>query len=169
MIRALSVAAVVICLVVACSTTKEGSPVANAHPPQDVWQLAERAVELVPLDVAKLEGLLGTPLSPNPRNPNRFEGGARDLGPSLRVTSSVIGIVDGAWSFAAINIDPVPCATVDDVLRRYPDMELVSAPQGHSPGERFVWAATYEWGRLAFGLSERDQCVVTVSLEPAKR
>jgi hypothetical protein len=42
--------------------------------PRDVWQLCERAVSMVPLMVAKMETLLGTPMVEDPLTPGRWEG-----------------------------------------------------------------------------------------------
>ena len=165
MIRLLVIAIAALCTGAGCSSLKEGSAVASPEPPQDVWQLAERAVSLVPLNVAKMESLLGTPMVQDTQNPRRFQGDAVRLGPSLQVSSSVIGIIDGAWSFAAIDIEPMPCVTLDMVQSRYPSVVMKSAPTGHSVYEKFVWAAPYDWGELAFGIREKDNCLTTVSLE----
>ena len=37
------------------------------EPPRDVWQLCERAVNMVPLTVVKMQTLLGTPMVEDPQ------------------------------------------------------------------------------------------------------
>jgi hypothetical protein len=138
------------------------------EPPRDVWQLCERAVNMVPLTVAKMETLLGTPMLENPQTPGRWEGGSTRLGPSLPVTSSVIGIRDGAWLFAAINIEPSPCISVEMVKAHYPSVELRYAPTGHSVYETFGWEVRYNWGAPRFGIRVKDDCLATIAIDPRK-
>jgi hypothetical protein len=132
-----------------------------------VWQLCDRAVSLVPLTVAKMETLLGTPMVENPHTPGRWEGGPTRLGPSLPVTSSVIGIRDDAWLFAAINIEPSPCISVEMVKAHYPSAVLRYAPTGHSVYETFGWEVRYDWGGLRFGIRAKDDCLATIAVDPA--
>lgn len=136
------------------------------EPPRDVWQLCERMVNMVPLTVAKMETLLGTPMVEDPHTPGRWEGGSTLLAPSLPVQSSVIGIRDGAWLFAAINIEPPPCISLDMVKAHYPPVELRYAPTGHSVYETFGWEVGYDWGALRFGIRVKDDCLVTIGAEP---
>lgn len=155
-------------LTAACSTDIEGVPMANDAPPQDVWQLADQLTQRVPLTEEKFADLLGTPLSPNPQNPLRLEGGVAQLSPELTVTSSVIAIIDGTWSFAAIDVEPSSCITEEMVKEHYPSVELIFSPRGHSPMEEFVWGTTYEWGQLRFGIREKSSCLTGISVERAK-
>ena len=134
--------------------------------PGDVWQLCERAVNMLPLTVAKLETLLGTPMVENPHTPGRWEGGPIRLASSLAVKSSVIAIRDGRWLFAAINIEPPPCISIDMVKAHYPSVELRHAPTGHSVYETFGWEARYHWGALRFGIRVKDRCLATIAVEP---
>ena len=137
------------------------------HELPHVWQLCEQAMSLVPLTVAKMEALLGTPMAQRPQTPGRWEGGPVTFAPSLLVTSSVIGIRHGAWLFAAINIEPPPCISLDMVKARYPSVKLGSGPRGHSVYETFGWQVSYDWGVLCFGIRVTDQCLSTIALEPA--
>ncbi|MBO0880608.1 MAG: hypothetical protein J2P17_09740 [Mycobacterium sp.] len=136
------------------------------EPPGDVWQLCERAVSMVPLTVAKMETLLGTAMVEDPHTPGRWEGGPTRLAPSLSVKSSVIGIRDGAWLFAAINVEPLPCISVDMVKAHYPSLALRYAPTGHSVYETFGWEVGYPWGALRFGIRVKDDCLVTIAVDP---
>lgn len=138
----------------------------NQESPGDVWQLCERAVNLVPLTVDKMETLLGTALVQDPRTPGRWEGGPARLGESLSVKSSVIGIGDGGWLFAAINIEPPPCISVDMVKAHHPLLELRYAPTGHSVYETHGWELRDNWGVLRFGIRVKDDCLVAIALEP---
>ncbi|MEU0497757.1 hypothetical protein [Mycobacterium sp. NPDC006124] len=158
----------VVLLGAACTTSKEGTAVASPQPPQDVWQLADRLVALVPLSADKLADLLGTAFTPDPRNPLRLDGAAVQLSPSLQITSSVLAVVDGTWSFASVDVAPTPCVTEDVLKQHYPAAEITSYPSGHSPMEEFLWSTSYDWGRLSFGIREQDRCVAGVSLERAK-
>ncbi len=90
----------------------------------DVWQLCEQALHAVALTVVKMQNLLGTPMVQQQQTPGRWEGGPTRLGPSLPVESSVVAIRDGAWLFAAINIEPPQCISVDMIGARYPSVEL---------------------------------------------
>jgi hypothetical protein len=137
--RRLAIVVAVVCVVVGCADLEEGTAVANPQPPQDVWHLAEQAASLVPLS----------------------------LGPALQVASSVIGVGDDSWMFAAIEIEPTPCVSLDMVKARYPSLTLKSAPSGHSIYEEFLWATVYDWGDLAFGIREKEQCLTGISLERA--
>jgi hypothetical protein len=85
----------------------------------------------------------------------------------LPVTSSVIGIRDGAWLFAAINIEPSPCISVEMVKAHYPSVELRYAPTGHSVYETFGWEVRYDWGALRFGIRVKDDCLATIAVDPA--
>jgi hypothetical protein len=152
----------------ACTLSEKGKPVASAQPPQDVWQLADQLVQRVPLTAENFADLLGTPLEPNRQNPLRLDGGPVEFNPSLRVTSSVIAIIDGTWSFAAIDIDPNPCITEEDVRAHHPDAELSDSPSGHSSMEEFVWTVSYDWGDLGFGIREANRCLVGLSVKRAK-
>jgi hypothetical protein len=136
------------------------------EPLHDAWQLCERVVNMVPLTVAKMETLLGTPMVENPHTPGRWEGGPTTLAPSLPVESSVIAIRDGAWLFAAINIEPPPCISIDMVKAHYPSVELRYAPTGHSVYETFGWEVRYDWGALRFGIRVKDDCLATIAVEP---
>ncbi len=49
----------------------------------------------------------------------------------------------------------------------YPSAELRRMPTGRSAYETFDWEVQYEWGVLGFGMSEKDQCLVTIYLNPA--
>lgn len=98
-----------------------------------------------------MEALLGTPMARSDENPLRWEGGPVQLGPSLQVVSSVIGIADDSWMFAAIEIEPTPCISLEMVMAHYPEVKLKSAPTGHSVYEQALWAISYDWGDLAFG------------------
>jgi hypothetical protein len=144
----------------------EGAAVANHEPPLDVWQLCERAVNMVPLTVLKMQTLLGTPMVEDPQTPGRWEGGPTKLAPSLAVTSSVIAIRDGACLFAAINIEPPPCISVEMVKAHYPAVELRYGPTGHSVYETFGWEVHHDWGALGFGIRVKDDCLATIALEP---
>jgi hypothetical protein len=137
------------------------------EPPGDVWQLCERAVNMVPLTVAKMESLLGTPMVQDPQTPGRWEAGPTSLDPSLSVKSSVIAIRDGAWLFAAINIEPPPCISVEMVKAHYPSVELRYAPIGHSVYETFGWEVRYNWGALRFGIRVKDDCLATIAVDAA--
>jgi hypothetical protein len=154
-------------LVVDCAHRTEVAVVIGDEPPEDVWQLCERAVSMLPLTVAKMEALVGTPMVENPRTPGRWEGGAIELAPSLPVKSSVIGIRDGAWMFVAINIEPPPCISIDMVKAHYASVRLRYAPTGHSIYETFGWEVRYDWGALRFGIRAKDNCLATIALEPA--
>jgi hypothetical protein len=69
-------------------------------------------------------------------NPLRWEGGPVALAPSLQVVSSVIGGADDSWMFAAIEIEPTPCISLDAVMAHYPEVTLKAAPTGHSVYEQ---------------------------------
>ena len=122
---------------------------------------------MVPFTVAKMQTLLGTPMVEDPRTPGRWEGGPTSLGPSLPVTSSVIAIRDGAWLFAAINVEPPPCIPVEMVRAHYPTVELRYGPTGHSVYETFGWEVRYDWGALRFGIRVKDNCLTAIAFEPA--
>jgi hypothetical protein len=62
----------------------------------------------------------------------------------LAVTSSVIGVGDGAWLFAAINIEAPPCISVEMVKAHYPAVELSNGPTGHSVYETFGWEVRHD-------------------------
>lgn len=145
----------------------EVAAVISDEPSPDVWQLCERALTMVPLTVAKMQTLLGTPMVEDPQAPGRWEGGPTDLVPSLAVTSSVIGIRDNVWLFAAINIEPPPCISVEMVKSHYPSVKLRYGPFGHSVYETFGWEVRYDWGVLRFGIRVKDACLTTIALEPA--
>ena len=51
------------------------------EPPRDVWQLCERAVDMVPLTVAKMETLLGTPMVEDPQDTGQVGGRSDKTGP----------------------------------------------------------------------------------------
>lgn len=140
---------------------------ANKERPTDVWQLCARAVDMVPLTVVEMQTLLGTPMVKDPQTPGRWEGGSTKLAPSLVVTSSVIAIRDGTWLFAAVNIEPPPCITVEMVKAHYPAVELRYGPTGHSVYETFGWEVRHDWGALRFGIRVKDDCLSTIALEPA--
>jgi hypothetical protein len=152
----------------ACTTAKDGEPVASAQPPQDVWQLADQLVQRIPLTATKFEELVGSPLHPDKQNPMRLEGGAVQLSANLHIPSSVIAIIDGTWSFASIDIEPTPCITEDDVRSRYPAAENTHLPTGHSVNEESLWSVTYDWGTLNFGIREKERCLTGISVERAK-
>jgi hypothetical protein len=141
--------------------------VTGDEPPRDVWQLCERAVSMVPLTVVKMQTLLGTPMVEDPQTPGRWEGGPTMMGPSLQVKSSAIAIRHGAWLFAAINVEPPPCISVDMVQAHYPSGELRHLPTGHSVYETLGWEVRYDWGALRFGIRVKDDCLSTIALEPA--
>lgn len=157
----------VLLLSVGCSDLTEGSAVASPQAPQDVWQLADRLVELIPLTADKFEALLGTGLTPDQLSPVRLNGGPVELGPWLHVTSSAIAIIDGTWSFAYVEVAPAPCITEDVVRDHYSAAELTSTPSGHSVYETAVWSTSYDWGSLGFGIREKDHCLTTISLHRA--
>lgn len=140
---------------------------ASPQAPQDVWQLADRLVELVPLTADTFESLLGTPLTPDEQSPVRLNGGPVEFSPSLQVTSSAIAVIDGTWSFAYVEVAPAPCITKDMVRDHYPAAELTSAPTGHSLYETAVWSTSYDWGSLGFGIREKEHCLTTISLHRA--
>jgi hypothetical protein len=112
--------------------------------------------------------LLGTAMVEDPHTPGRCEGGPTRLAPSLSVTPSVIGIRDSAWFFAAINVEPLSCLSVDMVKPHYPSVELRHAPTGHSVYETFGWEVGYPWGALRFGIRVKDDCLATVAIDPPK-
>jgi hypothetical protein len=145
----------------------EVAAVTGYKPPRDVWQLCESAVNMIPLTVDKMHTLLGTPMVEDPRTPGRWEAGPTNLARSLAVTSSVIAIRDGTWLFAAINIEPPPCISVEMVQARYPAVELSYGPSGHSVHETFGWEVRHDWGVLRFGIRVQDDCLATIALEPA--
>jgi hypothetical protein len=151
-----------------CSHRTGVAAMTRYEPPRDVWQLCERAVNMIPLTVAKMETLLGMPMVEDPHTPGRWEGGPTRLAPSsLSVKSSVIGIRDGAWLFAAINIEPPPCISVETVKAHYPSVELRHAPSGHSVYETFGWEVGYHWGVLRFGIRVKDGCLATIAVDAA--
>jgi hypothetical protein len=49
----------------------------------------------------------------------------------------------------------------------YPEVKLKSAPTGHSVYEQALWAVSYDWGDLAFGIREKERCLTGISLERA--
>ncbi len=152
----------------ACTTAKDGVPVASAQPPQDVWQLADQLVRQIPLTAQNFEELVGTSLHPNKQNPVRLEGDAAQLSPNLHIRSSVIAIIDGTWSFASVDIDPTPCISEEEVRSHYPAAENTHLPTGHSPNEESVWSVDYDWGTLNFGIREKEACLTGISVERAK-
>jgi hypothetical protein len=164
--RLLALVVAIACAAVACTSVQEGTAVSKAQPPQDVWQLADQVSGLVPLTVEKMEDLLGTPMVRDTQNPRRWEGGAVQLAPSLKVSSSVIGIDDGTWMFASISIEAQPCVSLDMVKSHYPALKQVSAPTGHSLHEVAVWATAKDWGDLRFSIREKEKCLTGISLEP---
>ena len=83
------------------------------------------------------------------------------------MTSSVIAIRDGAWLFAAINIEPPPCISVEMVKAFNPALELRFGPTGHSAYETFGWEVRHDWGALRFGIRVKDDCLATIAFEPA--
>jgi hypothetical protein len=85
----------------------------------------------------------------------------------LPVKSSVTGIRDGAWLFAAINIEPPQCISVDMIKAHYPSVELRYGPTGHSVHETFGWEVRYHWGALRFGIRVKDDCLTTIAVDPA--
>jgi hypothetical protein len=87
----------------------------------------------------------------------------------LQVHSSVIGIRDGACLFAAIQIEPQPCISIDMVKEHYPSVELRYTPTGHSVYDTSGWEAAYQWGVLRFGIRMKDDCLATVAIEPLHR
>jgi hypothetical protein len=149
-----------------CLLGTKGAAVAEYEPPRDVWQLCERAVTMVPLTIDKMHTLLGTPMVEDPQTPGRWEGGPTTLAASMQVTSSVIAIRDGTWLFAAINIEPPSCISVDMVRAHYPAAQLRYGPTGHSVYETFGWEVLYDWGALRFGIRVKDDCLSTIALEP---
>lgn len=150
-----------------CSRRTGVAAMTRDDSPGDVWQLSGRVVKMVPLTVAKMETLLGTPMVEDPQTPGRWEGGPTRLAPLLSVKSSVIAIRDGAWLFAAINIEPPPCISFEMVKAHYPSVELRYAPTGHSVYETFGWEVGYDWGALHFGIRVKDDCLATIAFEAA--
>lgn len=71
-----------------------------------------------------------------------------------------------AWLFAAINIEPGWCMSVEMVKAHYPSVQLSSGPTGHSVDETFGWNVRYDWGALRFGTGQR-RLPSTIALEPA--
>jgi hypothetical protein len=166
--RLVALALLVACVGIGCARSTEGTAVPHREPPHDVWQLAERAVALVPLTVQKMEDLLGAPMSEDPQSPVRWNGGPMQLGPSLQVNASTIGIRDdGTWMFAGFGIEPSPCITIDMVKAHYPSVELKYGVTGHSVYETFGWVVSYDWGELRFGIQVKDHCLTGVGLNPA--
>jgi hypothetical protein len=140
--------------------------VAQQSAPRDVWQLCQRAISDLPLNVDKMQSMLGTPMVENPHTPGRWEGGPSRLGPSLQVQSSVIGMRDGAYLFAAVSIEPPPCISLAIVKEHYPAVELRYTPSGHSVYETFGWEVAFPWGLLQFGIRVKDDCLATIGIEP---
>ena len=166
--RRLLAAAALAGAVAGCGPAAPGPGPADQGPPQNVWELADRAVARVPLTVAQLEALLGTALTPDPQNPRRWQGPAVQLAPQLRVSSSVTALSDhGGWLFAEIGIAAQPCVTLQAIREHYPAVVLRDGPHGHSAEEEARWAVSYGWGELGFGVRERDGCLTTLSLTPA--
>lgn len=164
--RLLVIALAVLGVSVACTNTKGGTAVAIAEPPHDVWQLAERTVNAVPLTVAKMDALLGISMVQDPQTPGRWEGGRITLAPGLTVASSVIGMKD-TWTFADIEIEPDPCVPLDEVHHHYPSAALQGIRNPHAPVPVIGWAVEYPWGTLGFGVRGTDNCVVRIYLHPS--
>ncbi|WP_162625317.1 hypothetical protein [Mycolicibacterium llatzerense] len=53
------------------------------------------------------------------------------------------------------------------VRARYPAAEQTRAPTGHSAYEEFVWSVSYSWGKLNFGIRDKEQCLTGISVERA--
>ncbi|HEU0189968.1 MAG TPA: hypothetical protein VFR17_01675 [Mycobacterium sp.] len=149
-----------------CARLREGTAVASPQPPHNVWQLAGRAVKLVPLNVPKMEKLLGVPLVQDPQTPGRWVSGPVRLRPTLRIRSAHIDVTDGAWRFTEFDIEPEPCITSGMIRLHYPSAELRRDP-GHSTGRQSNWVVSYGWGQLVFGTRITDGCLTDVSLRPA--
>jgi hypothetical protein len=167
--RLLTVLLIIACLSTGCTNTKEGTAVASSEPPHDLWQLAERMVNAVPLTIEKMQRLLETPMVDDPQTPGLYEGGPATLGPSLQVPSSSIAIDDvGTWESAGFDVEPKPCVTIDMVKAHYPSVFLKYGVTGHSVYEDFGWVVTYDWGELGFGMRVKDDCLTGIGLSPAK-
>ncbi|MEB3069810.1 hypothetical protein K5L39_11500 [Mycolicibacter sp. MYC017] len=140
----------------------------GSEPPHDVWQLAERAVNLVPLTVAKMEELLATPLVEDPETPGRWDSETVRLSPDVTVAGASLGIDSNGWDFAGFDIESTSCITIDMVKEHYPSVELTYGVTGHSAYETFGWVVPYEWGELTFGIRVKDDCLIGISLTSTK-
>lgn len=160
----------VLCVGVACTNIKEGRAVAHPEPPRDVWQLAQRAVDAVPLTVAKMNALLGVDMREDPQTPGRWEAGRVALAPGLTVVSATLGMkgANDSWNFAYIAVELEPCVSVDEVIQHYPAATMRGPVTWHTPVLIDGVGVEYPWGDLEFGYRTTDRCVVDLSLERAR-
>jgi hypothetical protein len=140
--------------------------VTRPETPHDVWQLAKRAVDAVPLNVDKMNELVGVSMVQDRQTPVRWEGGQSVLSPGLTLTGSVLGMKD-TWSFAAIDIEPQPCVSLEEVTQHYPTATYGGAQNPDAPVLIAGWEVDYPWGKLGFGVRADDHCVVRIYLNPA--
>lgn len=165
--RWLAVLLAIACFTVGCTELEKGTAVTRSEPPQDVWQLVERAVSLVPLTVERMEALLGTSMTQSDQSPARWNGGPVQFSDALTVPSSTITIRDGAWTYAGFGTQSDQCITADMIKTHYPTVELTYGVTGHSIHESFGWTVSYDWGELGFGIRVKDDCLAGISLVPA--
>jgi hypothetical protein len=112
---------------VACTNTNECAVVTHSEPPHDMWQLAKRAIDAVPLNVDKMNALTGVSMAQDPQTPVRWEGERSVLAPGLTLTGSVLGM-KVTWTSATLDIEPNPCVSQEEVNQP-------SIPPPNRPGE----------------------------------
>lgn len=166
--RWLAALLVITCLSVGCTKLEKGTAMTNSEPPHDVWQLAERAVSMVPLTVEKMESLLGTSMTQSDQSPVRWNSDSVRLSDTLIIPGASIGIKSDGWTFAGFDIESTSCITIDMVREHYPTVELTYGVTGHSVYESFGWVVSYDWGELTFGMRVKDDCLSGIGLASTK-
>ena len=140
--------------------------VTQSELPHDVWQLAQRAVDAIPLTVDKMNAIVGVSLVQDPQTPVRWEGGRSVLAPGLVLTDSVLGMKD-TWTFATIDIEPGRCVSLAELTQHYPAAIFRGIQNPDAPVLIAGWEVDYPWGQLGFGVRDTDHCVVRIYLNPS--
>lgn len=134
-----------------------------------LWQTIDALAEHMPLTQAKVEKAMGVNLQQQDRSGNfiHLKGKGPVLSGGLMVSSIDLLMRPNAEfdtnSGLSLELEGA-CVTLEDIRKRYGDLDITQHPRGRSPLETTVYASKAAWGTLSFAFKqETPDCLFRVS------
>ncbi len=134
-----------------------------------LWQMIDTLAQQMPITPAKIEAATGIKLQEKERSENFMHLTAQ--GPRLHdgVNVTTIDLLVrpnlefDAKSGLSLELEG-DCITLDEIRRRYGELEITQHPRGRSPLETTVYATRPAWGTLSFAFKqEKPDCLFRIS------
>ena len=138
---------------------------------KDLWQIITSLEEHMPLTLKRIETILGLSFAETKRR-----------GPFVIMAAEGLPLADGLTVSPSLMVPATrefndkssfgmelegACISLDEVRRRYGELQLTQHPRGRSLQETAVWSAKRPWGTLSFAFREdKPDCLFDVSFQP---